>query len=128
MAFRPRSGPGSRSSMSSAATTHADRDSQLDDLWADRALHVQLTAYPAGTPIYSPAGGNEYWLAQSHYLVKLWPKLTLYEMAQQANPTGAVRFMVPYGSTDVIADGFDFEKSPRPPSTAGAPMTRKRTR
>ena len=72
-------------------------------------LGVQVTAYPAGTPIYSPAGSNEYWLAQSYYLVKLAAKLTLYEMAQQANPTGAVRFMVPYGSTYVMAGGFDFE-------------------
>jgi hypothetical protein len=72
-------------------------------------LGIQVAAYPAGTPIYSPAGSNEYWLAQSYYLVKLAAKLTLYEMAQQANPTGAVRFMVPYGSTYVMAGGFDFE-------------------
>ena len=30
-------------------------------------------------------------------------------MTQQANPTAAVRFMVPYGSTYVMAGGFDFE-------------------
>ena len=29
-------------------------------------------------------------------------------MTQQANPTAAVRFMVPYGSTYVMAGGPDF--------------------
>ena len=35
--------------------------------------------------------------------------VTLCAMTQQANPTGAVRFMVPYGSTYVMAGGFDYE-------------------
>jgi len=33
-------------------------------------LEVQVTAYPAGTPIYSPAGSNEHYLAQGYYLVR----------------------------------------------------------
>ena|SRR5271165_119513 len=70
-------------------------------------LGVQVTAYPAGTPVYSPGTGT--WLAQSHYLVKDGPSFTLKAMTRQANPTGAVRFMVPYGSTYVMAGGFDFQ-------------------
>jgi hypothetical protein len=72
-------------------------------------LGIQVTSYPLGTPVYSPAGSNQYWLAQSHYLVKPVGSATLYQMTQQANPTGAVRFMVPYGSTYVMAGGFDFQ-------------------
>jgi hypothetical protein len=78
-------------------------------------LGVQLLAYPAGTPIYSPPGGGGSgtggnWLAQSYYLVRQDTEtFTLQVMAQQANPTGGVRFMVPYGSTYVMAGGFDFE-------------------
>jgi len=76
-------------------------------------LGVQVTAYPAGTPIYSPTGGNQYWLAQGYYLVKYGAKSTLYSIAQQANPTGAVRFMVPFGSY-VVAGGFDCENLTEP--------------
>jgi hypothetical protein len=72
-------------------------------------LGVQVSAYPAGTPIYTPAGSSSYWLAQSHYLVMNGTSVTLCAMTQQANPTAAVRFMVPYGSTYVMAGGFDYE-------------------
>jgi hypothetical protein len=72
-------------------------------------LGIQVTSYPPGTPVYSPAGFGKYWLAQSHYLVNQAGNMTLCAMNQQANPTAAVRFMVPYGSTYVMAGGFDYE-------------------
>jgi hypothetical protein len=72
-------------------------------------LGIQVSAYPSGTPVYSPASSNQYWMSQSHYLVKRAATVTLCAMTQQANPTAAVRFMVPYGSTYVMAGGFDFE-------------------
>ncbi len=74
-------------------------------------LGIQVMSYPSGTPVYSPAGSGNYWLAQSHYLVMNGTSVTLCAMAQQANPTAAVRFMVPLGSTYVMAGGFDFEDS-----------------
>jgi hypothetical protein len=73
-------------------------------------LGIQASAYPAGTPIYSPAGSNGKFLAQGHYLVRdSATTFTLSTMAPQVNPTGAVRFMVPYSTTHVMAGGFDFE-------------------
>jgi hypothetical protein len=72
-------------------------------------IGIQVWSYPSGTPVYSPAGSNLYWMAQSHYLVQQAANVTLCAMTKQANPTGAVRFMAPYGSTHVMAGGFDFE-------------------
>jgi len=73
-------------------------------------LGIWVTSYPSGTPVYAPAGGDIE-LAQSHYLVTNGSSVTLCAMTQQANPTAAVRFMVPYRSTYVMAGGFDFENS-----------------
>jgi hypothetical protein len=72
-------------------------------------LGIQVTSYPSGTPVYSPAGSGAHWLAQSYYLVKSGTSVTLCAMTQQANPTAAVRFMIPFGSTCVMAGGFDYE-------------------
>jgi hypothetical protein len=72
-------------------------------------LGIQVTSYPSGTPVYSPAGTGEHWLAQSRYLVKSSTSVTLCAMTQQANPIAAVRFMVPFGSAYVMAGGFDYE-------------------
>jgi hypothetical protein len=75
-------------------------------------LGIQVSAYPAGTLIYSPASGGGTWLAQSHYLTRKGTgaiEFQLCQMAQQTNPTESVRFMVPLGTTYVMAGGFDFE-------------------
>jgi hypothetical protein len=71
-------------------------------------LGIWVTSYPSGTPVYAPAGGPIE-LAQSRYLVMNGTSVTLCTMTQQANPTGAVRFMVPFGSTYVMAGGLDYE-------------------
>ena len=73
-------------------------------------LSICVSSYPAGTPIYlASASGTGTWLAQAYYLVKNGNNFTLKQIAAQANPTVAPRFMVPYGSTYVMAGGFDYE-------------------
>ena len=72
-------------------------------------LSINCPKYPAGTPIFwGGASANAPWLAQAYYLVLHAGKFTLKQIAAQANPTIAPRFMTPFSSF-VMAGGPDFE-------------------
>ena len=80
-------------------------------------LSINCYKYPAGTPIYwGGTAGNAPWLAQAYYLVMNGGngQFTLKQIAAQANPTIANRFMVPDGQGNVVAGGPDFEMHTEP--------------